>query len=236
MSKKELTKVYLVGSLGKAIGREEWDLDVNSVSEALRAIDINTKGGLERYLRGPGAKRHYKIALQKKENLIDIKGEMHNKSGRSTIYVMPTIRGRNEGWQKIAAGVVILALTYFTGGLATPAVGGWATAGASSSLGLVGSVAVGFGISLVLGGITQTLTPTARTPEEAAEQRNSTVFQGNASVVVQGGVVPVIYGRALVTPIPISITIDNDDLSTTSAGDEGTVEETELQGGGIQYS
>lgn len=238
MSKKELTKVYLVGSLGKAIGREEWDLDVNSVSEALRAIDINTKGGLERYLRGPGAKRHYKIALQKKENLIDIKGEMHNKSGRSTIYVMPTIRGRNEGWQKVAAGVVILALTYFTGGLATPAVGGWATAGAGSAatLSFAGSVAVGFGISLVLGGITQMLTPTARTPEEAAEQRNSTVFQGNASVVVQGGVVPVIYGRALVTPIPISITIDNDDLSTTSAGDEGTVEETELQGGGIQYS
>lgn len=223
-SNQQLTKVYLVGSLGKALGREEWDLDVNSVSEALRAIDINTKGALEKYLRGPGAKRHYKIALQKKENLIDIKDEMHNKSGRSTIYIMPTIRGRNEGWQKVAAGVAILALTYFTGGLAAGATG-WA-----------GSVAVGFGISLVLGGITQMLTPTPRTPEEAAAQRNSTTFQGNASVVVQGGVVPVVYGRALVTPIPISITVDNDDLSTTSAGDEGVVEETSLQGGGVQYS
>lgn len=236
---QQLTKVYLVGSLGKAIGREEWDLDVNSVSEALRAIDINTKGVLEKYLRGPGAKKHYKIALQKKENLIDIKDEMHNKSGRSTIYIMPTIRGRNEGWQKVAAGVAILALTYFTGGLAAGATG-WAGAGATAASGatlsFAGSVAVGFGISLVLGGITQMLTPTPRTPEEAAAQRNSTTFQGNASVVVQGGVVPVVYGRALVTPIPISITVDNDDLSTTSAGDEGVVEETSLQGGGVQYS
>lgn len=235
MSTKELTKVYLVGSLGKALGREEWDLDVNSVSEALRAIDINTKGGLERYLRGPGAKRNYKVALQKKDNLIDIKDEIHNRSGRSTIYIMPTIRGRNEGWQKIAAGVVILALAWWN-----PA--GWAGAFSSfgavgaGSLSLAGTVAFGFGVSLILGGVTQMLTPTARTPEEAAEQRNSTVFQGNASVVVQGGVVPVVYGRALVTPIPISITIDNDDLSTTSAGDEGTVEETSLEGGGIQYS
>jgi len=239
--KQQLTKVYLVGSLGKALGRELWELDVTSVSEALRAIDINTRGGLERYLRGPGAKRHYKIALQKKTNLIDIKEEVHHKSGRSTIYIMPTIRGRNDGWSKIAAGVVILALAYFTGGLSLGATG-WAgtgatVAGGSATLSFAGSLAVGFGISLVLGGITQLLTPSPRGPEgEAAEQKNSTLFQGNAAAVVQGGCVPVVYGRALVTPIPVSITIDNDDLSTTNAGDEGTVEETDLNGGGIQYS
>ncbi len=236
-----LTRVYLIGSLGRALGREIWDLDVMSVSEALRAIDINTRGGLEKYLRGPGAKRHYKIALQKKTNLIDIKEEGHNRSGRSTIYIMPTIRGRNEGWQKIAAGVVVLALAYFTGGLSVAGGAGWAGAGATATsgvtLGFAGSLAVGFGVSLVLGGITQMLTPTARGANgDSAEQKNSTTFQGNAIAVVQGARVPVIYGRALVTPIPVSITIDNDDLSTTSAGDEGVVEETGLEGGGIQYS
>lgn len=235
----QLTKVYLVGSLGKALGRELWELDVTSVSEALRAIDINTRGGLERYLRGPGAKRQYKIALQKKTNLIDIKEEAHNKSGRSAIYIMPTIKGRNDGWSKVAAGVVILALAYFTGGLAAGA-SGWAGVGATASsgatLGFAGSLAVGFGISLVLGGITQLLTPTARSPQEAAEQKNSTTFQGNAATVVQGGCVPVVYGRALVAPLPVSITVDNDDLSTTSAGEEGVIEETDLNGGGIQYS
>lgn len=235
----QLTKVYLVGSLGKALGRELWELDVTSVSEALRAIDINTRGGLERYLRGPGAKRHYKIALQKKTNLIDIKEEVHNRSGRSAIYIMPTIKGRNDGWGKVAAGVVILALAWwnpygwaYTAG----AVAGAGGAATSASLTIAGSLAVGFGVSLVLGGITQLLTPTARSPQEAAEQKNSTTFQGNAATVVQGGCVPVVYGRALVTPIPVSITVDNDDLSTTSAGEEGVIEETDLNGGGIQYS
>ncbi len=241
---QELTTVYLVGSLGKAIGREVWHLDVKSVSEAIRAIDVNTKGALEAYLTGPGAKKNYKIALQKKDNLIDIKDEISNRSGRVTIYIMPTIKGKDKGWQKIVAGVVILALAYFTGGLSLGATG-WAGAGGTAasagtaatagSLSALGSIAIGLGVGLVLGGITQMLTPTPTGPGDPAEQNGSKIFQGNVGSVIQGSCVPVVYGRALVSPVPVSITVDNDDLSTTSAGANGFVDQTELEGGGVQY-
>ncbi len=241
----ELTKVVLVGSLGKAVGLSEWHLDVKSPSEAMRAINVNTRGALAAYLGGPAKDRLYRIALQKRTNVIDTK-EATNRSGRSTIYVMPTLRGRNSGVGKIFAGIAILALIYFTGGLAAGATG-WAGAGATAatatsaataaSLSFLGSIAVGFGISLVLGGIAQLLTPKPQGPSSSPEtqQAQSTSFPGNAGAVVQGGCIPVVYGRALVSPIPISITINNNDVSTSAAGNLGDVDINPIDGGGTQY-
>jgi predicted phage tail protein len=216
-----LTTVYLVGSLGKAMGREKWELDVHSVAEAIRAININTRGALERYLAGPARERLYKVALQKRSNVIDPQ-ELHNRSGRSAIYIMPTIKGRDSGIGKVLAGIALVALA-FTG------VGAFAS-------GIAGKLLIGFGTSLILGGITQLLTPTPRGPEAGQEQRQSTLFQGNAAAVEQGGCVPVVYGRALVSPIPISITFDNENVAITDAGQIGEVEVDNLQGGGQQYS
>ena len=231
-----LTTVHLVGSLGKAMGREVWHLDVSSVAEAVRAISINTKGKLDEYLSGPARNRFYRIALQKKTNVIDPEEATH-RSGRSTIYIMPTIRGRKSGLGKIAAGIAILALAYFTGGLSL-AVGGSGWAGAVTATGIklsfLGTMAVGFGTSLILGGITQLLTPTAKGPSEQ-DTKGSTIFQGNAASVVQGGSMPLIYGRTLASPVLVAMTVDNYDTSTTSAGSSGSVNQTDLEGGGIQY-
>lgn len=225
MSTLALTTVYLVGSLGKAMGREKWELDVKSTAEAIRAIDINTRGALERYLSGPAKDRAYKIALHKRSNVIE-PSEAVNRSGNSTIYIMPTIRGRNSGGAKILAGVALLALAF---------VNPYGAFAAAKGLTLLGTVTVGFGTSLLLGGITQILTPTPKGPAGQEEQAQSSVFAGNATAVVQGGCVPVVYGRALVSPIPISVTFDNNDIATTDAGQVGTVEQTNLQGGGQQY-
>ncbi len=230
----ELTHVVLVGSLGRAPGveRTDWHLDVKSVAEAIRAININTQGALERYLRGPARDRTYRIALQKRDNIIDPKEAAH-RSGRSTIYIMPTIRGRNSGIGKVLAGVALIAIAvlsqqYELMPYAWSMVGGtaWATAG---------TIVMGFGISMVLGGIAQMLTPTPQGPNASPEQAQSTSFPGNAASVVQGGCVPVVYGRALVSPIPVSITVTNNNVSTTDTGTDGSVVATPLEGGGTQY-
>lgn len=246
LSAKQLTVVHLIGSLARAVGHKRLELDVKSPAEAMRAINVITRGKLEQYLRGPGKDKHYKVALQRRDNVIGI-DELQHPSGRSTIYIMPTIRGRNEGWQKIAIGVVILVAAIYTGGLAAGA-SGWAGAGATAAtattaatgttLSLAGTIAIGFGTSLILGGITQMITPTPKggSAGSSADPRGSTAFAGNATTVVQGGCVPVVYGRALVTPIPISITVENTDVFTTDAGTDGSIEVDDLQGGGQQYS
>lgn len=215
----QLTTIYLVGSLGKAMGRSEWHLDVKSPGEALRAINANTRGKLEQYLTGPARDRLYRVALQKRDNVINVK-EVGNRSGGSTIYIMPTIRGRNGGVGKTIVGALLIVAAIVL-----------APYTAGTSLSWIPGVVAGFGVSLVLGGIAQILTPKAQTP---AEQINSTTFPGNADTVVQGGCVPVVYGHALVSPIPISITITNNDVSTTAAGTLGGVDTTNLPGGGQQ--
>lgn len=243
----KLTTVYLVGSLGRAMGREKWELDVFSIPEALRAIDINTRGKLSAYLRGPARDKGYRIALQKRENVIDKEEAKIIRSGRSTIYIMPTIAGKKSGIGKIIAGIALIVLTIYTGGLAAGA-SGWAGVGAgaaaagggvtaAATLSALGTIAIGFGVSLVLGGITQLLTPTPKGPTtDSTEQKNSTSFQGNIAAVVQGGCVPVVYGRALVSPIPVSITVDNDDLSAKLEDQGEPIEPTDLNGGFIQYN
>lgn len=237
----QLTTIHLVGSLGRAQGitTNIWHLDVKSTAEALRAININTRGALERYLRGPGKDRGYRIALQKRENVID-PSEAGHRSGHSTIYILPTLRGRNSGTGKIIAGAALIGLVALaSGGFLTAAAGNFVgplAFGGGGSLTAAGLVAVGFGTSLILGGITQLLTPTPRSPADPADQVNSRIFQGNASAVVQGGCVPLVYGRALVSPIPISITVSNNDVPITDAGTVGTVDTTDLPGGSTQYS
>ncbi len=211
----ELTTVYFVGSLGKAIGHHRVELDVKSPAEAIRAMEANTKGALGRYLRGPAANKYYRIAVQKKDNTIDPK-EASNRTGRSTIYFIPTIRGRNSGWGKIIVGAVLIIIGAFT------AVVG-------------GGYLIGFGVSLLFGGVVQLLTPIPKGPTAAQEQAASTTFPGNAATVVQGAPVPIIYGRALATPIPISITVSNNDTSTTAAGTPGDPTTSTLDGGGVQY-
>jgi len=217
-----LTTVHLVGSLGRAIGHTRLELDVRSTAEAIHAINVITKGALERYLAGPARDKLYRVALQRRNNVVDPK-QLGNRSGRSTIYIMPTIKGRNSGIGKVVAGIALLALA-----VVNPFAAG----------SLFTTVVMGFGTSLLLGGITQLLTPTPKGPgtTDQAEQRDSTSFQGNASAVTQGGCVPVVYGRALVSPTPVSITFENNDVSTTDAGTVGEVTTDNLQGGGQQYS
>jgi predicted phage tail protein len=223
------------------VEREEWHLDVKSVSEAIRAININTRGALETYLAGPAKARLYRIALQKRDNVIDPK-EATNRSGRSTIYIMPTIRGRNSGLGKVLAGIALIALTYgAAAGFLGAAAGNFVGAGAFGAIAggsatLAGTVLMGFGISLLLGGISQILTPRPQGPNASPDQNASTTFPGTAAVVTQGGTLPVVYGRALVAPIPIAITTSNNDVSSTAAGTTGGVTATPLPGGGTQYN
>jgi len=228
-----LTTVVLVGSLGRAPGipLSTWHLDVKSPAEAIRAIDINTRGKLGEYLRGPAAKRYYRIAVQRRDNVIDPMVEGGHRSGRSTIYIMPTIRGRDSGTTKIIAGAALIALSFVNPGLLPYT---WSFVG-TTAFTVATTVVASYGVSLLLGGIAQLLAPNPKGPQQSAEQAQSTSFQGNAAAIVQGGCVPVVYGRALVPAFPISISISNNDVSITDAGTQGTVTTLYLPGGGVQY-
>lgn len=194
-----LRKIFLTGKLGKLFG-EKWELDVQSVSEAIRAINANTKGKFFEYLRTDGAKKYYKIGLGKKENLIEPLVEANGVSGKTDIYIMPTIKG-SSAVGKIIAGIVLIVV-----GIVAMAYGQtW------------GAQLVKLGAGLVLGGIVQLLTPVPPSNQTSeSDGRGSNIFAGNANTVTQGSAVGVIYGRVLVSPMPISLSVDNVDKNYTS--------------------
>ncbi len=137
---------------------------------------------------------------------------------------------------KILAGIAIIVAAFYTGGAALSAAG-------SITAGTVGTIALGIGASLILGGITQLLTPTPNfNQDNSAETAGSTLFAGNAVAVAQGGAVGLVYGRALVAPMPVCISFSNEDVTlvngqrvTTSAGTTSYTQ-VDLQGGGYQWT
>lgn len=206
-----LTRIHLGGKLGKLFGKL-WTLDVKSPAEAIKAIDANTRGEFTRYLRLNGERKFYKVALQKKDQLIGA-DELKHRSGKSDIWIMPTIRGASSGWAKIIAGVILVIV-----GVITYAYGGGAL--------------IGYGASLIFGGITQLLTPIPK----KNQQPQSTNFQGNATSVQQGACIPLLYGRCLVRPTPVCVSFDSADTQATSNTTIGTVDTLALIGGSVQYS
>jgi len=193
-------KIKLYGKLGKLFGKE-WNLDVNSVGEAIRAINANTNGRLEEYLyNGKGAKVYYKVCIKNKNNTIS-KEEINTPYEKGDIYIIPVIRGneKNGVFQTILGVVLVvvgLVINYITFGSGSP----------------VGSLFIKAGVALALGGIAQMLSPNPNTND--VERKTSYLFQGNATTVNQGMAVGTIYGRALVNPMPISISADNIDQNS----------------------
>ncbi len=219
---ESLTRIHLGGKLGQLFGAE-WSLLVASPAEALRAININTRGAFFRYLGKDGQNHFYSVGLGREDQLLE-KTELQNRSGNTDIFILPTIKGANSGVGKIIAGVVLIIV-----GILTSEYGGSVLTEKGAAL--LGAAFVGLGASLVLGGITQLLTPNPK----ATQQLQSPNFQGNATSVQQGGCVPIIYGRCLVTPIPVSISFDTADLVATANTQRGTVDAIPLFGGGTQF-
>lgn len=222
-----MAKVYLHGKLGSLFGRE-WELDVSSPAEAFRALDVNLKGKLRQYFGGEGAKKLYRIALQSKTNVLS-QDELTHRSGSSSIHVIPTLKG-SSGAVKAIVGAVIIGLMWWNPG-GWMAAAGLATAGGTLTVG--GMFVASIAGSLLLGGVTELLTPKAKSND--AQQAQSSTFQGNAAVALQGAAIPVVYGRMLVSPTPVCVSQSSSPTSTTNAGRVGTVEEYGLEDGGWQY-
>ena len=193
-----LRKVKLYGKLGQIFGRE-WNLDVNSVGEAIKAIDINTNNRFSQYLLKNGTKKYYKVCVKNKKNTIS-KEEIGTSFGNGDIYITPIISGSDKrAIGQIILGVVMVVAAYYGGGFEQ---------GGSSFFQIVGTM----GISMILGGVAQLLAPNPNA--KSTDQRNSYLFQGNATTVYQGTAVGLVYGRALVPPMPVCISTDTNDIST----------------------
>jgi predicted phage tail protein len=75
-------------------------------------------------------------------------------------------------------------------------------------IGTVGTIFVGLGVSLVIGGVAQLLTPTPKISQDEGDPRKSFSFSGIQNTNRAGVPVPVVYGETLVGSVVISAGID----------------------------
>jgi predicted phage tail protein len=193
-----LKDVKLYGHLGRQFGKLH-RLDVAGPLDAIRALSVLLPGFRQALVRHRSGYRMFvdDWAVQQKEEL--------SLPGRHEIRIVPVIAGSSHGIGQIFMGVALVVAGIYAPEL-LPEMG--ASAGVASA---VGTMAVSFGTSLVLGGLAQMLAknPQSQKPNNSA----SYLFNGPVNTTEQGNPVPVLYGRLIIGSQVVSASISAYDIA-----------------------
>jgi len=212
---KKLTKIKFHGELGEHMGKE-YNLSVDSVKEALQAVNKISGKKLSKYFMKDGnfhneyrilvngkdlASKHKKIDSVDKVNSSEIVIERKNLD---TIDIVPVIQGSGNNF--LAILLVVVAVVLIATGVGAAGFGAFMAQGATqaglstaTTLGIGAGTAIVAGLGLLAAGISVLL---SKPPEFAAFQdtgtaggRRSYLFNGPENVQGEGRAVPFGYGR-----------------------------------------
>lgn len=174
--------VRLYGKLAKQF-TERIDLEVKSPAEAIRALCANFKGFENFLINSESMGIRYKVVTAGSELTLD---EIHHPAG-GFIDIIPVVKGAggDNPVGRILIGAALIAAAVFM-----PA----------SLPAFVGTAIGSIGVSLVLGGVSQLLSPppSSQDPRERPENTPSTYFNGPVNTTLQGQAVSLAYGRVIV--------------------------------------
>ena len=197
-----LREIRVYGQLAKFLGRRKFMAAVDSAAEAIRFLIANYPQ-VERHMCQEG--RHYRVLVG--EHSVGME-ELHGPAGSNGIKIVPVIGGAGGGVGQILAGVALVAAAIFIPGL---------------GLGLAGSIVTKVGLlggALILGGISQALTPTPTlaasgtysgpqgTANTEQDPQKSYSFSGIQNTSRAGTPLPLAFGEIICGSIVISAGID----------------------------
>lgn len=198
-------KVY--GKLAKHLGQRSFKAAVKTPAEAVRFLLANFPD-----LRGVLSEGDYKVTVGRNQlDLADHPEHLHFPvASQEPIRIIPVIAGA-EGVGQVLAGVALVAFSLlFAPGAALAS--GLFTLGSQAA-----SIGVGIGVSLILGGVAQMLTPTPTIQQGTDgdnDPRKSYSFSGIQNVSRQGVPVPVIYGEVFTGSIVVSAGINTEEVAS----------------------
>jgi predicted phage tail protein len=191
-----LRKIKLYGKLAKFIGHRVLEADVATAAEAVRFLLANWPD-LEAHM----SDQHYRVSVGTYD--IDLE-ELHHPAGAAPISFVPVVTGAGAVG-RILAGIAIIAFAIVTAGAGL-------IAGLGLGFGASTAISIGLvGLSLVVGGVAQLLTPTPKVTQGADGQddpRKSYSFSGIQNTSRAGTPVPIVYGETIVGSVVISAGID----------------------------
>lgn len=189
-SAEKMQTVIVSGSLVRITGKREHPICTEAGS--------SVRGVMGYFRQFPGFERHMTESASKgiryavfvgKQNIGDV--DLDKPAGCDVIRIVPVIAGsKRAGLLQTIIGVVLIALSPFTNG-ATLAPG----------------------LALTAGGVIQMLSPQAKGlgTQDGPNNRPSYSFNGPVNSSVQGGPVPLLYGRMIVGSAVISAGIYSED-------------------------
>lgn len=188
-----LKKIKLLGHLGRKFGRE-YQFDVSSPAEAVKALCHQVKGFRQYMQEGKGKEQKFKVLIGNSP-LNDVEKQLFMQTD-SDIAIVPLVRGSGGDFVKVV-GIALVGIALFN-----PL--GFAFAGTLS--GALTTLTVGVSL-LVAGSFSQqNLTP----QETNRNNDRSYLFNGAVNTTQQGQPIPIGYGRMRVGSQVVSTS-----LSTT---------------------
>ena len=194
----QLTKITFHGNLAKALGRKDFELNIDSVAEGLKAVDVISKRSLSKaILENEKQNIKYKILTDEKslfsEDVNDVEkvknSEMFVSKKYKTIDIVPVLEGAGDDAKDL--GLVIGGGLLFGIGFAME----------SPTMMMIGAFAFLTGMSNLL----------AEPPEfedfreiQQVNKKESYLFNGPVNTYNPGGPVPVGYGRVMVGSLTIA--------------------------------
>tara|TARA_A100001201_G_C4051647_1_gene189837 strand:- start:108 stop:713 length:606 start_codon:yes stop_codon:yes gene_type:complete len=198
-----LRKLKLYGELAEFIGHKEFEVQVNSISQAVSFLVCNFPKS-EAYI----AERSYKILVGDYEVGED---ELAHPIGQSDLHFVPVITGAGGRTGKFILGAALIGVGIVSGGT------GFAlntTQGFGFFGGTLAATAGNIGVALTLSGVADLLTPIPKTPDFTSEQdpRISFKFSGLQNTSRAGTPVPIVYGEIFTGSVVISAGVDTEQV------------------------
>lgn len=184
MQDSSLKVIKLSGSLGRKFGVFH-ELAVSSYPEAIRALSSQIAGFKEFMTSRVGSQSKFAVFVDGK-NVGQY--DSHNWNCAKEVRIIPIPTGsKSGGLLNVVIGAVLIGSAFLTGGASIAAWGALA-----SSLAMAGG-------AMILGGVTQMLSPQAGGTKvannQSTENRASYAFGGAVNTVAAGYPVPLPYGE-----------------------------------------
>ena len=202
-----LRKLKLYGQLAEFIGHKEFEIKVNSVSQAVSFL-IHNFPEVERFM-GP---KYYQVKVGSYD--IDEK-ELSYPVGQEDIHFIPAISGAGRGMGKVLLGAALIGGAFlFTplsmGSFFSPIVAPGSFAAAMP----LTKAAIGIGAALVLSGVSDMLFPLPEPQKFNSEEdpQLSFSFSGVQNTSRAGTPVPIVYGEIITGSVVISAAVDTNQV------------------------
>ena len=195
-----MTNVYLYGELRNKFGHE-FQFSIDSVKEALLAINSNRKGFLDEIKRLAAKNIFYRIVID--DSVVENAKELEITSVPKEIHIVPVVWGAGKNGMAIGMVVVGLALAAVSGGLgAGLAIKAFTTGALKGAAFFVSSL----GLGIAMQGVMSLLFPPPKPDfnQEVQAGGKSYLFGTKPSNTSQGQAIPVGYGRLMIGSSQVS--------------------------------